>query len=325
MNNQLALSRLSVTNLAGNKKYLYDSKKTATYLANNITYNFKPIEINVPSNTSSNTVISDTQTVVGSADVDVNIPLSTVSNGRTFAVIIANENYSREVKVQFASNDGKIFREYCEKTLGIPQKNIQFYQDATFGTMKSAIKWITDVTAAFNGQAKVIFYYAGHGMPNESDKSAYLLPTDGFSGDYETAIKLEDLYNKLTSYPSQNVSIFLDACFSGSIRDKGMLANARGISIKPRTDVLKGNLIVFSAATGEETAYPFKEKQHGLFTYFLLKKLQETKGDTDLGSLGNYIAENVRQQSIVVNQKSQSPQVITAPEMGNIWKSIKLK
>jgi len=162
-------------------------------------------------------------------------------------------------------------------------------------------------------------------MPNEADKSAYLLPTDGFSTDFETAIRLDDLYARLAANPSQSVTVFLDACFSGSVRDNGMLANARGIKIKPKINPIANNLIVCSAATGDETAYPYKEKQHGLFTYFLLKKLQETKGNVTLQELSSYVIENVKQQSIVVNQKSQTPQVNTSAEMQNIWQTLKIK
>ena len=115
------------------------------------------------------------------------------------------------------------------------------------------------------------------------------------------------------------------ACFSGSTRDNGMLANARGVKIKPKAGLINGKMIVFSAATGDETAYPYNEKQHGLFTYFLLKKLQETKGDVNYESLSNFIIENVKQQSIVVNQKSQTPQVNTSADVQNSWQSMKLK
>jgi hypothetical protein len=162
-------------------------------------------------------------------------------------------------------------------------------------------------------------------MPNEADKSAYLLPVDGFSSDFESAIKLDDLYNRLSVYPSQSVTVFLDACFSGSVRDDGMLANARSVKVKPKTNIISGNMIVFSAATGEETAYPYKEKQHGLFTYFLLKKLQETNGDVDYQTLSNYITENVKRQSIVVNQKSQTPQVNASFDIQNSWQTMKIK
>ena len=324
--NRLIIAKLTITNTSNAKKYKYDSKQPTTYATNNITYTFKPIEVNVQQdNVVNNTNLKVDKTEVGIADVDINIPSTPQNNDKTFVIIIANENYSREVKVQYAANDGKVFKEYCEKTLGIPIKNIHYSQDATFGTMKSEIKWISDVSSAYNGQAKIIFYYAGHGMPNEQDKSAYLLPADGFSSDYETAIKLDDLYSRLNQYPTQSVTVFLDACFSGSIRDNGMLANARGVKINPKTNALNGKMIVFSAATGNETAYPYNEKQHGLFTYFLLKKLQETKGNVDYQTLSNYIIENVKQQSIVVNQKSQTPQVNTSSEMQNTWQILKIK
>lgn len=324
----ISILSCSFTNQENGKTYQFDSKQDVAFNTVKLNMNFGDIKVDFSNHQQSETqqVKQQVQSVsIGKSDVDIDIPVNPQTADKTFAVIIANENYQKEVKVQFALNDGKIFKEYCEKTLGIPSKNIHFAQDASYGNMKSEIKWISDVMAAFNGQAKVIFYYAGHGMPNESDKSAYLLPVDGFSSDFETAIKLDDLYNRLTTVSSQNITVFLDACFSGSVRENGMLANARGVKIKPKTGVLKGNMIVFTAASGDETAYPYIEKQHGLFTYFLLKKLQATKGDVDYQTLSNYITENVKQQSIVVNQKSQTPQVNTSLNIQNLWMTMKIK
>jgi len=82
---------------------------------------------------------------------------------------------------------------------------------------------------------------------------------------------------------------------------------------------------VFSAAQGDETAYPFKEKEHGMFTYFLLKKLKETKGNVTLGELGQFITDQVSRKSIVSNGKSQTPSVVSSGTMGNAWKSMKLR
>jgi hypothetical protein len=309
------------------KTFKYDSKQPTTYSTSSITYNFKPIEIEVKQNdiVEYNTKIENKDLSFGTADVDLNIPVTAQTEDKTFVVIIANENYQKEVKVQFAANDGIVFKEYCEKTLGIPSRNIHFVQDASFGNMKSEIRWIGDVASAYSGQAKIIFYYAGHGMPNEADKSAYLLPVDGFSSDFESAIKLDELYTRLTASPSQSVTVFLDACFSGSVRDNGMLSNARGVKVKPKTNLIGGNMVIFTAATGEETAYPYKEKQHGLFTYFLLKKLQETKGNVDYKTLSDYITKNVTQQSIVVNQKSQTPQVNVSLDIQDKWQAMRLR
>ena len=261
------------------------------------------------------------------SDVDQNIPINSVINEKSFAVVIGNENYTKEIKVKYAINDSRIFKQYLLKTIGLPVNNIRYIENATFGEMLDAVEWINDVTKAYNGQAKIIFYYAGHGMPDEQTKSAFLLPSDGNSQNPATAVKLADVYNKLTEYPSVSVTVFLDACFSGAARetDGSMLADARGVKIKPKTDILTGNLVVFSAATGDETALPYSEKRHGMFTYFLLKKLQESKGNATQNELNNYITTNVSQQSVVVNNKSQTPQVNTNSQFQNNWQMIKLK
>ena len=257
-------------------------------------------------------------------DVDFDIPIADNVSNHTFAVIISNEKYQMEKSVQYAENDGKMFTEYCKKTLGLPEKNVHFITNATLNNIKHEIKWLQDVIAVYNGDAKVIFYYAGHGIPDEQNKSAYLLPIDGYGSDVTTGYALEDLYKALGSLPSKSVTVFLDACFSGAKRDGDMLASARGVAIKVKQNNPTGNMVVFTAAQGDETAYPYKEEGHGLFTYYLLKKLQETKGDVTLGELGDYIKTQVERQSIVANGKLQSPSILPATSIGNSWKEWKL-
>jgi hypothetical protein len=104
-----------------------------------------------------------------------------------------------------------------------------------------------------------------------------------------------------------------------------MMASARGVAIKAKNSSPKGNMVVFSAATGEETAYPYKEKRHGLFTYYLLKKLQMSKGNMSLGELQTYVANEVAKRSIVVNGKSQTPTISTSANIGEGWKTWTLK
>ncbi len=258
------------------------------------------------------------------SDVDKQIPSSNGVNQETFAVIIANESYNKEANVPYASNDGKIFRDYCQSTLGMPNTNIHLITNATLNDIRHEVKWIKDILNIYKGDAKVIFYYAGHGIPDEKNKSAYLLPVDGYGSDVTTGYSLEDLYKTLGSLPSKSVTVFLDACFSGAKRDGDMLASARGVAIKVKQSNPTGNMVVFTAAQGDETAYPYKEEGHGLFTYYLLKKLQETKGDVTLGELGEYIKTQVERQSIVVNGKLQSPTILPASSIGNAWKEWKL-
>lgn len=259
------------------------------------------------------------------SDVDFDIPMANNISNNTFAVVISNEKYQMEKAVQYAENDGKAFTEYCKKTLGLPEKNVHFVTNATLNNIKHEIKWLQDVITVYNGDAKIIFYYAGHGIPDEQNKSAYLLPIDGYGSDVTTGYALEDLYKALGSLPSKSVTVFLDACFSGAKRDGEMLASARGVAIKVKQATPVGNIVVFSAAQGDETAYPYKEEEHGLFTYYLLKKLQETKGDVTLGELGDYIKTQVERQSIVINGKLQSPSIVSTATIANSWKKWTLK
>ncbi len=259
------------------------------------------------------------------SDVDKNIPVSAVKNDKTFAVIIANENYQNEANVPFALNDGSIFKEYCAKTLGIPSENIHFVSDASLNNLKREINWLNGVLKSYRGEAKAIFYYAGHGVPNESNKSAYLLPIDGFGSDLTTGYKLDDLYASLGQVESQGVTIFLDACFSGAKREGDMMSAGRAIAIKVKKNAPVGNMVVFSAAQSDETAYQNNKEKHGMFTYYLLKKLQDTDGNVSYGELSDYIIKEVSQRSIVLNGKSQTPSVTPSPALVEDWKSWTLK
>ena len=256
--------------------------------------------------------------------VDENIPETNTKNNNTFAVIIANENYQSVAPVPYALNDGKIFREYCLKTLGIPEKQIKYIPNATGNQIKAQINWLQTLAEVFT-DPHIIFYYAGHGIPDESSRTAYLLPVDGIGTDVSTGYKLDDLYAVLGKMPAENVTVFMDACFSGSRREEGMLASARGVAIKARSGMPQGNMVVFSAAQSDETAYPNNEEKHGMFTYFLLKKLQDTKGDVSLQELGEYITLNVSQQSILLNGKSQTPCVTPSASLDASWREWKLK
>lgn len=255
------------------------------------------------------------------SDIDKNIPEAINSNSNTFAIVIANETYNKEANVPYAVNDGNIFKEYCRNCLGIPEKNIHLITNATLNDIRHEVKWIQDVAEVYKGDAKIIFYYAGHGIPDEKSKNAYLLPTDGYGSDVATGYSLENLYKTFGSLPSKSITVFLDACFSGAKRDGNMLASARGVAIKVKQTIPVGNMVVFTAAQGDETAYPYKEEEHGLFTYYLLKKLQETKGNATLGELSDYIKEQVERQSIVTNGKLQSPSIMATSSIGNEWKN----
>lgn len=322
----LALAKLTIITPSG-KQYQYDNAAALNYTATDVEVHFDPINANMlaQSENANKQTVQQQSVKLGTSDVDENIPETPMSNKKTFAVVIANQNYTNVAGVPLALNDGLAFSKYCEKTLGMPAENVRYYADASYGTMLRAIRDIKNIASAFNGNINIVFYYAGHGIPNEATKDAYLLPTDADGTQTEGCYSLNKLYAELGSTKAKEIVVFLDACFSGSKREEGMLASARGVALKAKQEDPRGNMVVFSAATGDETAFPYSAKGHGLFTYYLLKKLQETKGEVSLGELGEYISENVKQQSVVINRKVQTPTATPSTSLSASWKDLKLK
>ena len=258
-------------------------------------------------------------------NVDENIPQNNVQDTRTYAVIIGNELYENEAEVPFAENDAKVFKDYVQQTLGVPENHIRFIANAGLNRIRGAVRWLKEAMEAQSGQGKIILYYAGHGIPDETNKDAYLLPVDGIGSDVESAYPLNRLYKELSALPAERVTVFLDACFSGAKREGDMMASARGVAIKVKETAPQGKMIVFTAAQGDETAYPFKSQKHGMFTYYLLKKLQETQGNATLGELGDYLTTEVKRQSFVENNKMQTPTIVPSAGLQNTWRGLSLK
>lgn len=322
----LALAEV-VYNLGGHE-FRYSSQADLRYTELDIEYNFEPVDIEVePSalyaDNKGTQTVSRSNVSVGVSDVDTNIPQSQEDNDRTFVVILANENYNTESRVEYAHNDGEVFSRYCKKALGIPESNIRVVFDATLNNIRAQVDWLSKVGEAYGGEARLMLYYAGHGIPDESSKEAYILPVDGYGSNVATGYKLSELYAQLSAIPSSSTLVFLDACFSGANRDDQMLASVRGIAVRVKKEVPQGNLVIFSAAQGDETALPYNEQGHGMFTYFLLKKLQETGGNVSLGDLSDYVTDQVRKMSVVTKSKPQTPTVSTGVSISD-WRSIKL-
>lgn len=251
-------------------------------------------------------------------------PYTGLKADNTFALIVANEEYEMATNVAMANNDGMAVKEYFIKTLGLTDKQILYYPNATFGKLNKAIKDLKSIAAAYDGKINLLIYYAGHGIPDNASKDAYLMPVDADGTDVTVCYSLKKLYNEIEAMQLNQAVVFLDACFSGAKRDGDMIVAARGVAIKAKEERPKGKTFVFSATSDEEAAYSYEEEKHGLFTYFLLKRMQEKKGKVSLGDLAEYITDNVSRQSILINGKKQTPTIIVPEGMDDSWKALKL-
>ena len=258
------------------------------------------------------------------SDVDINIPSTNSSNANTYVVILANEKYNEIVGVvPFAHNDGEIFREYCIRTLGVPSRQIHMFKDATRNQFEDAIDWLKGISGV-RSDARFIVYYAGHGVPNGEE--TYLLPVDANPEKPQQMWSLKEMYTTLSEMPCSSAICLLDACFSGTRRNgEPLTQGGRGVRVSERPkDPVHGNLVVLSAADAKQTAYPFADEKHGLFTYFLLKCLQESNGTVNIDNLFQQISTKVSLEAAMATRQ-QTPCIQVSEDLADTWKTWTLK
>lgn len=261
---------------------------------------------------------------VATSLVDSLIPQSYATRSDYYALVIGNQDYRFVPNVPYAIHDARIFAEYCKQTLAIPAENIHVCENATKQMiMEDEFDWLREI--ADREQKNLIVYYAGHGVPDIQDHNkAYMLPTDVRGTKPQRGIALDDLYATIGDLAFNKVTVFMDACFSGINRNnESVNEGLRGVEIDAEEGTLSsGNIVVFAAAKGNETAQGYLEQGHGLFTYYLLKALQESEGMITYGQLADELHENVTKTAPKLKlRKKQTPTTAATSEN---WRNIGL-
>lgn len=262
------------------------------------------------------------------SDVDKNIPVNEKVENR-FALIVGNQDYNsfqpgldNEQNVPFALNDARVFKDYAIQTLGVPRENLFFLENATSGELKQKVEVVSKILEKIGAKAELIFYYAGHGFPDEQTREPYIMPVDVSTSFLINALSLDDLYEKFSSTGAKQVTCFIDACFSGGARQNSLLVS-RGVKVNPRLNYIPDNLVVFTASSNTQSALPLEKEQHGMFTYYTLKKLQETKGEVSYGDLHEYLKEQVSLKALRLKNAEQDPNIIFSPLISEQWKDLR--
>lgn len=230
------------------------------------------------------------------SDVDINIGKTTTKRHLDFAFIVANESYT-DCNSCYSLNDGVIFKRYCSDVLGIPENNIKLYEDATLGTMISAISMMKDIIDVYDEKINIIFYYSGLGICESSEK--YLCPVDfSCSNIASSCLSLNNMLSSVLSDINQSqLTLLIDAPFNGKDKSgKQIVKNSRGVSIS-KNRYTYDNLVVFEATDGKENCYYDDICQHGIFTYYVLKYLQNNTGKINYSDMINFVSQEVPKHS----------------------------
>ncbi len=254
------------------------------------------------------------------SDVDIDIPAAASPRPDAVGVVIGITEYAHQdvPRVDFARRDAHLMRDYLVQAMGFREENIimAIDQEATKaafyrifeGQLQNYIK---------PGFSDVFVYYSGHGAPDVDNAAAYFVPHDADpSYAAQTGYSLEQFYRQLNELEARSVTVVVDACFSGG-SEAGMLiqqASPIFISVENPAANLK-NGVVLTSSSGDQISSWYREKGHGLFTYFFLKGIRgEADGDRDgkvtSEEVFGYIMENVPYLARRLFNREQIPQLM---------------
>jgi hypothetical protein len=260
------------------------------------------------------------------SDVDVNIPKTESTNHDAIAVVIGNRDYQLgdAPDVDYAVRDAIAMREYLINTMGFKSGNIHLLENATYGHLitwfGSWDDWKGNLYDKIKPEKSDIFiYYTGHGAPGpEGERYGYIVPSDCDPKKVTlNGYPLQVLFDNLSRLSCRNLTVVIDACFSGGSAAGQLIPNVSAIVVKGSAMLAKGNAVLFTSSSGKEVSTWYEDKRHSLFTYFFLKGLRGTadnNGDklVTVGELENYLTDKtggVPYYSQSINHLPQSPQV----------------
>ncbi|MEI6556359.1 MAG: caspase family protein [Paludibacter sp.] len=211
-------------------------------------------------------------------DLDMNSVKTTNSNPTAFAVVIGNKDYQYTKKVSYALNDAETMKKYLVNVLGYSEGNIFYIENATKSTFETYFgnKENPDGKLFNNikpGVTDVFIYYAGHGAPGLKDNKGYFVPVD-CEPQYvqQGGYSLDLFYANIAKLNAKSVTVVTDACFSGAEIFKDISPITITIS---NPIAVADNCVVLSSSAGSQVSSWYNDKQHGMFTYFFLKALQD--------------------------------------------------
>ena len=239
--------------------------------------------------------------------------LADVRNPDGVAIIIGNKDYEEVGDVTYAHRDAEAFRRYVVDVLGFDPRNVRLLKDATFGEMRSMLgtdgrpgtldRYVEKRRELNDGAvvSDVVVYYSGHGLPsvNPAEPGSYLLSVEANLSDPAlNAYSVSELYRVLGGVSARSVSVFLDACFTGTSGDGTPLIRASPVIVQHTPENVSKNTVVFTAAKAEQVAYWDDAAKHGMFTHHLLDALYgggDADGDRRVTpkEVEKYLADNL--------------------------------
>ena len=244
-------------------------------------------------------------------------------NPNKVALIIGIENYSDSPKASYANLDAKYFYEYVKRSFGIREENIKLLVDkeATQSNYYEALSlWLPNKIK--QNITELVIFYSGHGLATPDGKELYLLAHDSKTASSllpRTALLRSELFDEVKKLNPKSVTLFFDTCFSGTSREnETLLASAKPIRILSNDEnKAPDNFTIFTSSLINQISSGYKDANHGLFSYYLMKGLE---GNADInndkkitnGELYSYLDENISEIAAELGRQ-QNPSLAGDP------------
>ena len=285
-------------------------------------WSLEPEVVEVALVKKSTTVEGSAVSSVPTGDVD-SIVVTATHRQDAYGIVIGIEEYRERLpKADFAEQDARVVRDYLTKAMGFAEENVVLMLNdrANKSDIEKYVEsWLPN---RVEKDGSVFIYFSGHGAPNVKTGDAYLVPFDGDPAFIDkTGYPLKKLYEHLSKLPAKEVVVVLDSCFSGAGGRSVIAEGTRPMVLSIENPILaSGKTVVLTASSGTQMSSTFKEKGHGLLTYFFLKGLQgagdqNKDGAVDLTELFEFVKPNVERVARREFNNEQTPQMIGSPEI----------
>ncbi len=213
---------------------------------------------------------------------------------KVYAVVVGVERYDGTVtNLQSAVDDAeKMYRFLLRSN---PAENIILLKDNR--ATKQNILYAMEIFKKARPEDLILFYFSGHGAPN------FFCPSNISGG--KMALWHTEIKNAFRKSKARAKLCIADACYSGSIRSR----RAKPSGNAQTND--GNNVIVFMSSRKDETSVESRQRQAGLFTYYLLRGLEgQADRDRNRQITAYELYGYVRQQVKLASGSQQTPVMV---------------
>ena len=253
-------------------------------------------------------------------------------------IIFGIEEYRYTFPATYKNRDAATFFRYCRDVLGIPEERIVLRMDGD--ATKAEFDYIFEPGDTPNqgwlkkrlrkpaeaARTDLFVYLAGHGFPDLSTGSPYLIPYDVRPEQTTNGVSLEKLYQTLSAFGTRSVTVFVESCFSGaSGYERSGTERLLAVDMNPVFPVIEApvvgpHTVVFAATSGKKPSNNRGDLKHGIFTYFVLKGLggaADSDGDraVTVEELFTYVEREVPRKALEPPlDREQVPEILPSAE-----------